>query len=408
MLHKAPVRRVQQERKRKLDPPDVAFRADPGSAPKLIKKDTAFLYSVKSISTPKLADDAVVAGPAEEVLKPRNLKPPVGEVKGANSSGEGLKPFDRASLARTTARSRLSSSRRCPSGTCLPPHLDAIVRIAAVVAEFGDGEAIYEAGSDSDDLFVVSPRRGGSRGVEPPPDDKTLLSRVGRLAFGWTALGDKARRAVIARPLSRSHGPHPHCRAAVLTKIQPPAPQPESQARRHRRRGDPRNSLRGRRRTPRRVWRSSNRSSAYHCQARCHRSLDARIPSNPILMLLGFALLLGFWYLSVEVLRLPRFAEMPGPTAIVREWLSASPTYGISIYTPVYYQHILISLQRVAIAFAFATALGVPPGLLLGWSRSLPRLCLSGVRDAAADPDPRLGPPRDHDAPRLRDCPCCS
>jgi ABC-type nitrate/sulfonate/bicarbonate transport system permease component len=87
-------------------------------------------------------------------------------------------------------------------------------------------------------------------------------------------------------------------------------------------------------------------------------------------MLLGYALLLGFWYLSVEVLRLPRFADMPGPTAILREWLSATPTYGISIHTPVYYQHILISLQRVLIAFAFATLLGVPTGLLLGWSKT--------------------------------------
>jgi ABC-type nitrate/sulfonate/bicarbonate transport system permease component len=87
-------------------------------------------------------------------------------------------------------------------------------------------------------------------------------------------------------------------------------------------------------------------------------------------MLLGYALLLGFWYLSVEVLRLPRFADMPGPTAILREWLRATPTFGISIHTPVYYQHILISLQRVLIAFAFATLLGVPTGLLLGWSKA--------------------------------------
>lgn len=50
-------------------------------ARELIKTDTAFLYSVKSISTPQLSDDAVVPGPAEEVLKERNLKPPVGEVK---------------------------------------------------------------------------------------------------------------------------------------------------------------------------------------------------------------------------------------------------------------------------------------------------------------------------------------
>lgn len=86
------------------------------------------------------------------------------------------------------------------------------------------------------------------------------------------------------------------------------------------------------------------------------------------LMLLGYALLLGFWYLAVDLLRLPRFAEMPGLVAVVREWTSRDPTYGVSIFTGVYYLHILISLRRIAIAFALATATGVPTGLLLGWS----------------------------------------
>lgn len=91
---------------------------------------------------------------------------------------------------------------------------------------------------------------------------------------------------------------------------------------------------------------------------------------QPYLAVVGYALLLGFWYLSVEVLKLPRFAEMPGLTQVVHEWLSPSPTYGVSIYTPVYYQHILVSLQRIAIAFTLATLLGVPFGLLLGWSQA--------------------------------------
>jgi NitT/TauT family transport system permease protein len=90
---------------------------------------------------------------------------------------------------------------------------------------------------------------------------------------------------------------------------------------------------------------------------------------KPWLMLIGFASVVGFWHYSVDVWRLPRFAEMPGPTAVLREWLSRDPTYGVSIYTPVYYEHILISLRRVATAFALATLLGVPVGLLLGWSR---------------------------------------
>jgi NitT/TauT family transport system permease protein len=41
----------------------------------------------------------------------------------------------------------------------------------------------------------------------------------------------------------------------------------------------------------------------------------------------------------------------------------------VSIYTPVYYQHILVSLRRIVKAFALATGFGVPVGLLLGWSK---------------------------------------
>lgn len=90
---------------------------------------------------------------------------------------------------------------------------------------------------------------------------------------------------------------------------------------------------------------------------------------KPYLMLLGFAILLGLWYLTVEVWKLPRFADMPGLTVVVRELFSQDPVYGLSIYTPEYYQHIWVSVRRVAIAFFLATALGVPLGLFLGWSQ---------------------------------------
>jgi len=87
------------------------------------------------------------------------------------------------------------------------------------------------------------------------------------------------------------------------------------------------------------------------------------------LMLIGFALMLGFWHLSVEVWRLSRFKEMPGLTEVVREWTSREPSFGISIFTGDYYRDILVSCRRVAISFLVATALGIPFGLLLGWSR---------------------------------------
>ncbi len=89
---------------------------------------------------------------------------------------------------------------------------------------------------------------------------------------------------------------------------------------------------------------------------------------RPYLLLLGYTLFLGAWYLTVERLRLPRFAKMPGLTDVVHEWLSRDPTFGVSLHTPVYYQHILVSLRRVGIAFLLATVLGVPLGLLMGWS----------------------------------------
>jgi NitT/TauT family transport system permease protein len=86
------------------------------------------------------------------------------------------------------------------------------------------------------------------------------------------------------------------------------------------------------------------------------------------LMLLGYALTLAAWYLAVDVLKLPRFREMPGLGQVVKEWMSRDPTFGLSIHTPVYYSHIWASLRRIGIAFVLATALGVPVGLLLGWS----------------------------------------
>jgi ABC-type nitrate/sulfonate/bicarbonate transport system permease component/CRP-like cAMP-binding protein len=91
---------------------------------------------------------------------------------------------------------------------------------------------------------------------------------------------------------------------------------------------------------------------------------------RPYLMFIGFALFLGFWYLAVEVWRLPRFREMPGLTAVIKEWISPNPTYGLSLYTEEYYQHIIVSIWRVTKAFLLATLLGVGFGLLLGWSRA--------------------------------------
>lgn len=89
---------------------------------------------------------------------------------------------------------------------------------------------------------------------------------------------------------------------------------------------------------------------------------------KPYLMFIGFAMVLGFWYFAVEVWELPRFGDMPGLTEVVTEYLSKDPYYGLSVHTPEYYTHIIISIRRIAIAFALATCLGVPLGLVMGWS----------------------------------------
>ena len=55
---------------------------------------------------------------------------------------------------------------------------------------------------------------------------------------------------------------------------------------------------------------------------------------RPYLMLFGFGFLLSFWYLTVEVWKLPRFEDMPGLTEVVTEYFSKDPYYGLSVYTP--------------------------------------------------------------------------
>ncbi len=52
----------------------------------LVKKDTTFLYGAKNISTPQLADNAVITDATEAILRERNLKIPAGVVKAATQT----------------------------------------------------------------------------------------------------------------------------------------------------------------------------------------------------------------------------------------------------------------------------------------------------------------------------------
>jgi len=99
-------------------------------------------------------------------------------------------------------------------------------------------------------------------------------------------------------------------------------------------------------------------------------SKGVRSPT-PYLMLLGIALWLFAYWLLCEGLQLPRFEKIPGPVTILSDWLSSEPRQGTSIFTPVYYEHIYVSCRRIAIAFFLATLLGVPLGLLMGWSKTI-------------------------------------
>lgn len=92
---------------------------------------------------------------------------------------------------------------------------------------------------------------------------------------------------------------------------------------------------------------------------------------SPYLGLVGIASLLLFWYLTTELFALPRFEKLPGPVAVWTEFTSRNPTYGTSLFSPEYYKHILWSSWRVAQAFFWATILGVPLGLLMGWQRKI-------------------------------------
>ena len=91
---------------------------------------------------------------------------------------------------------------------------------------------------------------------------------------------------------------------------------------------------------------------------------------TPYLTCLGiFLWVFTYWVLS-EGLEVWRFVKMPGPVAILKDWLAFEPFQGISIFTAEYYEHIYMSTRRIFIAFCIATGVGVPLGLFMGWSRA--------------------------------------
>lgn len=85
--------------------------------------------------------------------------------------------------------------------------------------------------------------------------------------------------------------------------------------------------------------------------------------------ILGLVAFFVIWYVASAVLSLPRFKFVPNPWYLFNEWISRDPKFGVSLYTSIYYEHILVSTLRVYTAFALAVLFGAPLGILLGWSR---------------------------------------
>jgi ABC-type nitrate/sulfonate/bicarbonate transport system permease component/CRP-like cAMP-binding protein len=246
-----------------------------------------------------------------------------------------------------------------------------LARIAAIArpARYGAGERIYTAGDPADDIFVVLSGRA-DHVFAPEVGAREPLKRMTRGGvFGWAGLllGQTKRLATVtaadptevlridtealvgvleSEPLA---GGHVMDRFVTMIQREFTVPTLLAQVRR----------LSG----PLTEEMSRLGLTMYRL------SLWLKSP-RPYLMVIGFALFLGFWYLAVEVWKLPRFREMPGLTSVVKEWLSPNPTYGLSVYTGEYYQHIIVSVWRVTKAFFLATVLGVAFGLLLGWSRT--------------------------------------
>jgi NitT/TauT family transport system permease protein len=255
--------------------------------------------------------------------------------------------------------------------------------------EFAAGEIVYDGDDAADHLYVV---RAGSVSLTREPAEADAPAHVvgSSGVFGWKALltpTERRQRALATEPTSvvQIHGRRvleilagdPASGGLVMEALAT-ALNTESRPARNRERSaaSADASADASAAVSASSWAESPSGPQPAARSQPHPRLALAAfhlgewfkSPRPYLLLLGYSLFLGFWYLAVEVLRLPRFSKMPGLTQVVEEWVSRDPIFGLSIHTPIYYEHIWVSLRRIAIAFSLATVLGVSVGLLIGWS----------------------------------------
>jgi NitT/TauT family transport system permease protein len=265
--------------------------------------------------------------------------------------------------------------RTMPFGTVSD---EVMGRVAALARRevLGPGRMIYHTGDAADDIFImVSGRVQHTFGPEAGAKDAVKILAPGDV-FGWAALLEThPGRLATATTLDRTEvvringeelldtlSAEPSTSDVVMSRfatlISKHYTLPETIAR-----------VRGVNITPGVALPLPEQREMTGLSLTMLRVAQWLKSPRPYLMVIGFALFLGFWYCAVEVWRLPRFKEMPGLTVVLKEWFNPNPAFGLSIYSPEYYTHIWSSVRRVTIAFFLATALGVPLGLFLGWSQ---------------------------------------
>jgi ABC-type nitrate/sulfonate/bicarbonate transport system permease component/CRP-like cAMP-binding protein len=277
-----------------------------------------------------------------------------------------------------TAQTMALLRRTMPFQTVSEDLLHQIAKIARWQS-YARGDLIYRAGDRADDIYVVASGRVSHRMEQTEGGQPSIKEVTAGGVFGWAAVlqGERRRLAsthclertelfqINGEELMRIIGKDNAARDVVMSRfatmisreysaprsVVARVPQVESKE------------------APQAAAGTGTGVATGWALTMFRLSHWIKSP-DPYLMVTGFAIMLSLWYLTVEVWRLPRFEDMPGLTAVVTEMFSEDPTYGLSIYTPEFYQHIWVSVRRVGIAFLLATALGVPLGLFMGWSKT--------------------------------------